>query len=212
LIRDAGDDTVSTMTFQDAPAYIFDLDGTLADTMPLHYQAWLDTQARFGFSFPEDEFYSLGGVPTHTIIRMLVKRAGLDVSPDVVEAFKEAAFVRHLDTPGRLQPVAPVVAIAREIHQAGRPMAIASGGTRKLVGRTLDAIDVRSWFDVVVTSEDTLRHKPNPDVFLEAARRLGVAPQSCTVYEDSESGLEAARRAEMRSVDVRTLFRPRRLT
>ena len=200
------------MTSASDCGYIFDLDGTLADTMPLHYQAWLETQARFGLSFPEDEFYRLGGVPTPTITRLLVKRAGLDVDPDAVEAFKEGVFTRLFKHDGAIRPVAPVLAIARELHQAGQPMAIASGSTRDFVMWTLDAIGVRAWFPVIVTSEDTTRHKPEPDVFLEAARQLRVEPKSCTVYEDSDAGLEAARRAEMRSVDVRTLHKPRRLT
>jgi HAD superfamily hydrolase (TIGR01509 family) len=84
-------------------------------------------------------------------------------------------------------------------------MAVASGGQRRMVEKTLSQIGVLDWFPVVVTAEDTRRHKPEPDVFLEAARRLGVEPATCTVYEDTDLGLEAARRAGMRSVDVRRM-------
>jgi HAD superfamily hydrolase (TIGR01509 family) len=91
-------------------------------------------------------------------------------------------------------------------------LAIASGGSRSLVDRTLGIIGIGDWFRVVLTSEDTKRHKPEPDVFLEAARRLGAVPNDCTVYEDTDIGLEAARRANMRSVDVRPIYKSWQLT
>jgi HAD superfamily hydrolase (TIGR01509 family) len=92
------------------------------------------------------------------------------------------------------------------------PMAIASGGTRALVDRTLGLIGIGDWFKVVLSSEDTKRHKPEPDVFLEAARRLGAEASDCVVYEDTDIGLEAARRANMQWVDVRPLYERRRIT
>jgi beta-phosphoglucomutase-like phosphatase (HAD superfamily) len=97
-----------------------------------------------------------------------------------------------------------VVEVARA-NRGKLPMAVASGGCRRMVEMTLAQIGVLDWFLVVVTAEDTLRHKPEPDVFLEAARRLGVDPADCTVYEDTDLGLEAARRAGMHGVDVRLL-------
>lgn len=193
-------------------AAIFDLDGTLADTMPLHYRAWLLTCERFGLAFPEDEFYALGGVPTEKIVRMVVERSGLSLEPGAVETFKERAVVELLETPGALLPVAPVVAIARELRAHGVPLAIGSGGTRAMVRKTLTQLGLTEWFAAIVSSEDTERHKPEPDVFLEAARRLGVEPAHCTVYEDTDLGLEAARRAGMRGVDIRPLHTPKRLT
>jgi len=101
-------------------------------------------------------------------------------------------------------PIEKVVAVAREARGT-RPMAVASGGYRRVVERTLRHIGILDWFGVLVAAEDTSRHKPEPDVFLEAARRLGVAPGACTVYEDTDLGIEAARRAGMRWVDVRVL-------
>jgi HAD superfamily hydrolase (TIGR01509 family) len=191
--------------------FIFDLDGTLADTMPAHYRAWMVTSKLYGLDFPEDVFYGLGGMPTRKIAAMLVEQAGVSADPLEVASHKEKTFVASLATPGIIQPITSVVEIARA-HRAEGPLAIASGGQRHLVERTLGMIGIADWFSVVLSSEDTTRHKPEPDVFLEAARRLGADPAACTVYEDTDIGLEAARRANMRAVDVRPLYERRRIT
>jgi beta-phosphoglucomutase-like phosphatase (HAD superfamily) len=185
--------------------FIFDLDGTLADTMPSHYRAWTTVGQRYGFSLPEDQFYKLGGVPTAKIAQQLVTAAGLDVDPLRVAQEKEQAYVTGLFGSSTVLAIAPVLELARR-HRAEGPMAVASGGLRHLVDRTLAALGIGDWFAAVVSAEDTARHKPEPDVFLEAARRIGVAPADCTVYEDTDIGLEAARRAGMRGVDVRPLY------
>jgi HAD superfamily hydrolase (TIGR01509 family) len=185
-----------------APRAIFDLDGTLADTMPVHFRAWQDVGARHGIVFPVERFYSLGGVPTRTIAAMLVEEQRARVDAARLTADKEAAFLARFHEIG---PIEPVCEIARR-HAAAAPIAIATGGRREIAERTLAAIGLRGLFEVVVTAEDTARHKPEPDVFLEAARRLGAAPADCTVYEDTDLGLEAARRAGMTPVDVRALL------
>ena len=182
-------------------ALIFDCDGTLADTMPAHYRAWMDVLRPHGIAFPEERFYSLGGMPTGKIIEVLF--AGTGKVPDVVELTrqKEAAFIEKM---GEIRPIEKVVEVARR-SRGITPMAVASGGHRHMVELTLRQIGILDWFPVLVAAEDTTRHKPEPDVFLEAARRLGVAPEACTVYEDTDLGIEAARRAGMRWVDVRGL-------
>ena len=179
---------------------IFDCDGTLADTMPAHYRAWTEMLAPYGIAFPEARFYAMGGMPTSQIIRVLARDAGVEVTD--VEAMvheKERQFLRHLDG---VAPIVPVVAVAAA-HRGRLPMAVASGGYRDIVGSTLDRLQLRGWFGAMVTAEDTTRHKPDPDVFLEAARRLNVTASACAVFEDTELGLEAARRAGMLAVDVR---------
>jgi beta-phosphoglucomutase family hydrolase len=188
-------------------AFIFDLDGTLADTMPAHFAAWTAVARRHGLSFPENRFYSLGGVPTAKIAALLIGEAGLSLDPNAVAKEKEQAYVQSL-TSSSIRPIEAVVDIARARRAEG-PLAVASGSVRRLVDRTLGALGISDWFAAVVTAEDTPRHKPEPDVFLEAARRLGAAPERCTVYEDTEIGLEAARRAGMRAIDVRPLIKPR---
>lgn len=187
-------------------AAIFDLDGTLADTMPVHFRAWQKVARTHGLSFPESRFYAMGGVPTSKIAATLIAEQGLTLDPLAITREKEEA-VMELFT--EVRPIDAVVEIARRCRDAG-PVAIASGGDRRMVERTLKQIGLGDFFPVVVAAEDTTRHKPEPDVFLEAARRLGVSPDICTVYEDTDLGLEAARRAGMRGVDVRPLYLPRK--
>ncbi len=182
-------------------ALIFDCDGTLADTMPAHYLAWLEILRPHGVPFPEDRFYSMGGMPTGKILETLFAEVGKVPDVEGLTRQKEQAFIAKA---GDIRPVEKVVAIARRAR--GRtPMAVASGGHRHMVELTLRQIGILDWFSVIIAAEDTVRHKPEPDVFLEAARRLGVAPDRCTVYEDTDLGIEAARRAGMHWVDVRTL-------
>lgn len=179
---------------------IFDCDGTLADTMPAHYKAWTAMLGRFGIPFPEPRFYAMGGMPTASIIRVLAGEAGVvvtDVDSLVLE--KEQLFLTHLEA---VTPIQPVLAVAAA-YRGKLPMAVASGGYRDTITRTLDRLGVRDWFDAMVTAEDTARHKPEPDVFLEAAKRLNVEPARCVVFEDTDIGLEAARRAGIPGIDVR---------
>jgi HAD superfamily hydrolase (TIGR01509 family) len=182
-------------------ALIFDCDGTLADTMPAHYRAWVDILAPHGIRFPEDRFYALGGMPAGKILERLFAEAGKVPDIELLTRQKEEAFIAQA---GQIRPIEKVVDIARRAR-GKLPIAVASGGHRHIVERTLRHIGVLDWFPVLVAAEDTARHKPEPDVFLEAARRLGVDPARCTVYEDTELGIEAARRAGMRWVDVHTL-------
>jgi HAD superfamily hydrolase (TIGR01509 family) len=183
---------------------IFDCDGTLADTMPAHYKAWTAMLGNYGILFPEPRFYAMGGMPTASIIRVLAADAGVTVTDvDTMVHEKEQAFLTHLDAVALIEPVASIAAA----YRGKLPIAVASGGYRDTITRTLDRLGIRDWFDAMVVAEDTPRHKPEPDVFLEAARRLGVIAAGCVVFEDTDIGLEAARRAGMTSVDVREWLR-----
>ena len=182
-------------------ALIFDCDGTLADTMPAHYQAWVEILRPHGVVFAEDRFYSMGGMPTGKILETLFAEVGKIPDVAALTRQKERAFIEKV---GEIRPIEKVVDIARRAR-GKMPMAVASGGYRHMVEMTLRQIGILDWFSVVIAAEDTVRHKPEPDVFLEAARRLGVAPGRCTVYEDTDLGVEAARRAGMGWVDVRSL-------
>ncbi len=189
---------------------IFDCDGTLADTMPLHFHAWRSTLDRYGIALDEDRFYSLGGQPTVKIVELLAGEQGLDLDAEVVADEKEQAFLARLS---EVKAIAPIVDIVRA-NVGKLPMAVASGSHRAVVFDVLKIIGLDDLFDenTVVGAEDTALHKPNPDVFLEAARRIGVAPEKCRVYEDAELGIEAARRADMECFDVRDVFTPARVT
>jgi beta-phosphoglucomutase family hydrolase len=185
--------------------FIFDLDGTLVDTMPSHFVAWTEIARRHGLTFPEARFYSLGGVPTAKIAAMLIAEAGLTLDPQAIALEKEQMYYDSLAAGGGVRPIQIVIELARS-HRREGPLAIASGSVRRLVTRTIEALGIADWFAAIVAAEDTARHKPEPDVFLEAARRISAEPAHCIVYEDTDIGLEAARRAGMTAVDVRPLI------
>jgi HAD superfamily hydrolase (TIGR01549 family) len=183
-------------------ALIFDCDGTLADTMPLHWQAWQVITTKHGMTFPEARFYALGGVPSRHILQMLREEQRLSIDPIAVSREKEEEYLKLMAQVG---PIHEVVEIARE-HAGRLPMAVASGGTRPVIEKVLRHLNIRELFAAVVTSEDVVHQKPAPDIFVEAARQLGVAPENCRAYEDTDIGLAAIRTAGMDAVDVRTLL------
>lgn len=184
----------------DFAGYIFDLDGTLIDTMPLHYRAWDQAMRQAGLPHKLDEelFYSLGGVPTLRVAELIGKHYGLALDADKVFNEKEALF-SELQADARI--IAPTVEFARKAA-ATHPMAVASGGPRRIVHRSLEIAGLAPLFPVVVTPEDVVHGKPAPDMFLLAARLMGVAPERCLVFEDAEPGIKAAEAAGMRWVQV----------
>ena len=184
-------------------ALIFDCDGTLADTMPGHFAAWVSALRAGGGDITEERFYQNAGVTSAAIIEALNQDFGygLDVH-NTVEA-KEKMYVEGLH---EVEEITAVADIART-HAGLVPMAVASGGLRSVVHATLDAIGLRPLFQAVVTAEDVTHGKPAPDIFLKAAEMLGVAPADCIVYEDGDPGIVAANAAGMRVIDVRVLWR-----
>ena len=144
---------------------VFDCDGTLADTMPLHWHAWQIVTQRHGLFFPEDRFYSFGGVPSRDILKQLAQEQGRSLDHIAVAHEKEEMYL-------------PLISRAEPVH-------------------------------AVVTNEMVKNQKPAPDIFLEAAKRIGVEPKFCRAYEDTELGLTAIRAAGMEAVDVRDLIERR---
>jgi HAD superfamily hydrolase (TIGR01509 family) len=181
-------------------AYLFDLDGTIADSMPLHYIAWSKAIAEHGGHFPEDLFYSMGGLPLIKVVEELNQKFDYAMDPATVVARKESLYLAMLD---QLRPIVAVVAL---IHQcAGKiPFAIVSGSPRASIIKTLTALNLLDYFPVIVGSEDYLHGKPNPEPFLTAARLLSVPPSACLVFEDAQPGIEAAKAAGMQYVLVPT--------
>ena len=185
--------------------YIFDLDGTLVDTMPLHYRAWNEAMRKVGLRAPLDEelFYSLGGVPTKRVAELIAAHYGLTIDPHAVFDHKEALFV-ELQKDAKL--IEPVVEIARRMSLT-HPVSIASGGPRTIVRGMLELTGLAPLFSkdnyhVVITPEDVEHGKPAPDMFLLAAKRMGVPPKKCLVFEDAEPGMRAAEAAGMKWVRV----------
>jgi beta-phosphoglucomutase family hydrolase len=180
---------------------VFDCDGTIADTMPLHYRAWLEALGEHGCDFPEAMFYELAGMPTLDIIRTLNERHGYNIPPDEARRRKSEAFLRMLP---EVTPIEPVVSLVRE-YANRLPMAVATSGTRLSCASTLGALGLTDCFRAVVTVDDVALGKPAPDLFLEAARRISVAPEHCMAFEDGDLGIQSAHAAGMEVVDIRPL-------
>jgi HAD superfamily hydrolase (TIGR01509 family) len=173
--------------------YIFDCDGTLAHSMPVHYVAWRQTVEENGLQMSEELFYSLGGVPTTKIVEILNEKFGSNLDPELVAKRKEEVYVENM---GDMRPLEEVAAFARKVAKFGK-VSIASGGYLPVVLKTLEAIGFKDFFSVIVTTEQVPRGKPFPDMFLEAAKRMDVPPSECLVLEDSPAGIEAAKAAGM---------------
>jgi len=179
-------------------AYLFDCDGTIADSMPLHYKAWKRALAEYGGTYDEDLFYSWGGKPVRKIIADLNEMQGLNMPVDVLAARKESFYHAQLH---ELKGVPDVIEHIEAMH--GRiPFAVVSGSRRQTVVGSLTALNLLDKFDILVCAEDYTHGKPSPEGFLLGASKLGVAPQHCLVFEDTELGIQAATAAGMQSVLV----------
>ena len=179
---------------------VFDCDGTIAHTMPLHYQAWVQALGEHGVDFPEALFYEFGGMPTEVIIATLNERHGYSMPVQETAHRKEDLFEQLIP---QVTPIEPVVQL---IHQyAGKlPMAVATGGWRRIATKTLTAMGVIQHLQAIVCAEDVKHGKPAPDIFLEAARQIGIAPELCMAFEDANLGVQSAKAAGMLVLDVRS--------
>jgi HAD superfamily hydrolase (TIGR01509 family) len=189
-----------TLTLPDQPfrAYLFDCDGTIVDSMPLHYLAWSQALASWGCPFAEDLFYAWGGRPVAEIVAALNAQHGLAMPVEQVTARREALYLEHL----HLVRAVPEVLAHIELSHGRIPFAVVSGSTRDSVTASLQALNLLDRFDTLVCAGDYQRAKPDPQPFLIAAERLGVAPRDCLVFEDTEMGIQAATAAGMASVKV----------
>jgi beta-phosphoglucomutase family hydrolase len=178
---------------------VFDCDGTIADTMPLHYRAWVTALKEHDADFPEAMFYEMAGMPTPRIIQILNERHGWNMPIAETAELKESMFLELLPQVTAIEPVATIVRA-----QAGSlPMAVATGGTRAVCARTLEFLGLISYFQAIVTADDVEHGKPAPDIFIEAARRLNISPELCMAFEDADLGVQAAHDAGMHVIDIR---------
>lgn len=189
-----------TLTIPDGPfkAYLFDCDGTIVDSMPLHYLAWKDALAEWGCEFPEEQFYAWGGRVVEAIVDDLNRAHGLAMPVQQVLEHKEAFYLN------RLAEVQGIPEVVDEIHRTHGtiPLAVVSGGPRETVERSLSLLGILDRFEVLVCAGEYQHGKPDPEPFLIAAEKLGVAPEDCLVFEDAEPGIAAAVAAGMQWVKV----------
>jgi HAD superfamily hydrolase (TIGR01509 family) len=182
----------------DFKAYLFDCDGTIADSMPLHYIAWKRALGEWGAVFPEDLYYAWGGRPVKEIIASLNAQQHLDMPVALVAERKEEYYVELLP-----QVKAVPEVLEHVLEACGRiPIAVVSGSPREAVAETLAVLGILDRFDTLVCAGDYGKGKPDPEPFLMAAERLGVPPADCLVFEDAVLGIESATRAGMASVKV----------
>ena len=147
----------------------------------------------------EDEFYANAGVPDRITVMELNERFDADRCPDSIHEFKAEWYARHLH---EIEAVAAVADLARRYHAEGRRISVASGSDISLVVPSLERVGLLELFDIIITPADVKHGKPAPDMFLLAADRMAVAPESCLVFEDGQAGIDAANAAGMASVFV----------
>jgi beta-phosphoglucomutase family hydrolase len=179
-------------------AYLFDCDGTIVDSMPLQYIAWTKALAEWNCTFDEQLFYAWGGMPVADIIHLLNERQGLSMSVEGVSSRKERVYLELLP---QLKAI-PEVVEHIEARHGQIPFAVVSGSTRESVTASLRSLKLLDRFEALVCAGDYRNSKPDPEPFLLAAAKLGVAPEACLVFEDTDMGIQAANAAGMASVKI----------
>lgn len=182
-----------------AKGLIFDLDGTLSDSLPLHIATWNVVGEKYGFIFDPQIIHEMTGRPTIEFAQRVVEQYGLSADPLELVRMKQLSFWSMANL---LQPIDEVVSLVKENY--GRiPMSVGTGAGRKSALVQLETLDLLKYFDAIVTAEDVTSHKPKPETFLECARLMGVEPKYCQVFEDGVLGIEAAEKAGMMVTDIR---------
>ncbi len=183
---------------------IFDLDGTLADTMPYHFIGWKVACRKFGADIDTAFLRKHTGSPGWIIADEIIKNCRLDGSVTIDQIMNEK-LTEFYKQQHLVKAILPVADIVRKYHGI-MPMAVGTGGHREAVERTLEVTDLRKYFDIIVTANDVENFKPHPETFLKCAELMNVEPRYIEVFEDAELGIEAAIKAGMTVTDVRSWY------
>ena len=188
-----------------AKALIFDLDGTLADTMPVHFWAYKNVLKEHGIEFTPELFGTLAGISAPETIRVVNEMFGTSMDTEETAHIKETAYkaVMH-----KMKPIAPVVDLVKKYHGV-LPMAVGTGGNRRLAWKSLEIIGLADYFEILVSADDITHSKPHPETFLKCAELMGVQPEVCQVFEDGEPGIRAAEAAGMMHTLVTDFYQVR---
>ncbi|MEL7589623.1 MAG: HAD-IA family hydrolase [Prolixibacteraceae bacterium] len=181
-----------------AKGLIFDLDGTIADTMPIHYIAWKNAAVRYGIDLSVDLFIQLAGIPLYPTVERLNKLFGKEIDPKEMGDAKEEEFERNM---GSTRPIEPVTDLIKKYY-GKLPMSVGTGGLTRIAWKTMDIVAMDRYIRILVSSEDVKHYKPHPETFLRCAELMGVAPNECQVFEDGMLGIQAAKEAGMMVTDV----------
>ena len=180
-------------------AFLYDCDGTLADNMGAHKEAFVKTALEFAIQLDDAIIDELAGWPTIVIANEIIKRYGVHFDPETFARRKSTVFVEEY-----INKTLPIYFVVEHLKRSadGVKIGVVSGGSRSTVSKTLQLIDVCQHVDVLVCAGDTTRGKPYPDPFIRAAELLHVSPQECLVFEDGDAGVQAAREAGMKWIRV----------
>jgi beta-phosphoglucomutase family hydrolase len=178
---------------------IFDLDGTIADTMPLHIEAWIEMGNKYGAQLTADMINTYAGSPTSKVIQILNEEYGWQMEVEEGAAHKSELFSSKLDQVDRIHPLEPIWEIA-ERYKGIKPLCIGTGSGRANAHKTIRLLGAEGFFDYVVTATDVQNHKPHPETFLLSAHQFNVAPNRCLVFEDGQLGIDAALNAGMHAL------------
>lgn len=180
-------------------ALIFDLDGTLSNSLPVHTETWRRIGEKYGFEFDPQIIFEMTGRPTIEFAQHIVSRYQINEKPEILVKQKQESFwdLAHL-----LEPVPEVVEIVKSYH-GKLPMSVGTGASGKSARVQLEALGLRKYFDHVISADDVTQHKPHPETFLKCAELMHVAPEFCQVFEDGDLGISAAREGQMMVTDVR---------
>ena len=182
----------------DTKALIFDLDGTLADTMPLHYESWKKAASIMGVEYTYDFLAGCAGMPSTKIIELLNKRNNHSVDPHEFADLKEEFFMKDMH---KITEIKPVTGLVYKYHNK-LPMAVGTGGKRNIAEETLQVLGLDNYIPILVSADDVTNHKPAPETFLKCAELMDIAPENCQVFEDAVLGMQAAKEAGMKVTDI----------
>jgi beta-phosphoglucomutase len=189
------------MQMSAARAVLWDMDGTLIDSEEFHWISWRNTMANEGIAITHEQFLASFGQRNDSIIPRWLGAASTPENIERIANAKEELY-RHLIRRDGISPLPGVASWLHRLHKQGWLQAIASAAPRANVDVVLEALSATHMFQGIVSAEDVHRGKPDPEVYLTAASRVGVPPDRCIVVEDAVAGVEGARRAGMRSIGV----------
>lgn len=182
-----------------ARALIFDLDGTLSDSLPVHIASWHAVCGKLGCTFDERILVEMTGAPTISFAERIKREQNLQIDPEEMVVLKQQEFRKNIN---QIKPHDAVIGLMKEAH-GKLPMAVGTGASRASAMLQLKELEIDGLFDCIVTADDVESHKPEPETFLKCAELMGVKPEFCQVFEDGELGMQAAQSAGMLLTDVR---------
>lgn len=186
--------------FKNFEAIIFDLDGTLTDTMPLHYITYVKAVEKYGKAyFPKEQFYALGGVPTKEVCQIVLDQSNLShISAETIAKDKDELFHENFS---QIQPITQVLECAKFFY-GSKKMGVATGSKRWSALESLESIEASHLFSAIITADDITHPKPNPEIFIKAAEVLNCETNKCVVIEDAKLGIEGAHSADMKAYHI----------